>query len=173
MSRPTGLVPALQYADAVKGAWQRFAHSPRSQWFHQTSFRDQLTIDDSEWSRIQRAVVREGELIGYLSASIDRDARRVSQLCAVAFAEHDLGFAVALRAFVVAMRAEFEVLHWSTVAGSPNATLYRRACKTWGGRIIGIQRRSIRLPGGALADLELYELLGMGGRTPSGGTDAT
>lgn len=161
----TVMIPAYHVADELKRLWTDFIYSPRGRWLTITSYRHQLTIDDTEWIRMQRAVICDGRIVGYLGASIDRDVRRVDQLVAANFIGGHTGFALALRAFVRELRSSFEVLHWSAVADAPSAAMYRRATR-YGVRVVGVQRRAVRLTDGSLHDLELYEILGDGGRQP-------
>lgn len=160
------LVPAWTERARLSAAMNVFESSPRWATFYQSSARAEGTVDAEDWNRIQRVSVSSdgSTVLGYLSARIDRDVRRVQELCAIAFVEGSMEWAIDLRAFVRDLVTEFEVVHWSAVADGANAAMYRRAVERMGGRVVGRFARSGRQPGGRIVDVEWYELLGRGGR---------
>jgi hypothetical protein len=159
------LVPAWTERARLAEAFAAFERSSRWRSLYCRSTRTEWKIEDTDWSFIQRASVSaDGVLLGYVSADIDRDNREAMNLLAVSFVEHSVEWAIDLRAFVRGLVAEFEVVHWCTVAETPNAAMYRRAVEKAGGRVVGTFARRGRLPGGRLVDVEWYELLGRGGR---------
>lgn len=159
-------VPAWIERARLSAAMNAFDASPRAAALYQSSAQDEGTVDGNDWSRIQRvSLSADGStVLGYLSAKIDRDVRRVQELCAISFEPGSVEWAIDLRGFVRDLVAEFEVVHWSAVADSPNAAMYRRAVERLGGRVVGRFSRGGRRLGGRIIDVEWYELLGRGGR---------
>lgn len=148
---------------AALGAFQ---DSARSRDLYHSSYRFEFKIGESEWECLQRAsVAADGSLLGYLSASVDRDNREVTNITAISFVEGSVEWAVDLRRFMSNLVAEFEVVHWSALADTPNAVMYRRAAERLGGRVCGRFERRARRPGGQLAAVEWFEILGNGGRS--------
>jgi hypothetical protein len=159
------LVPAWLERPRLAEAIATFERSARWRSLYCRSNRSEFKIEDNDWSYIQRAsVAADGSLLGYVSADIDRDNREAQNILAIAFEPGAFEWAIDLRAFVRGLVAEFEVVHWCTIAGTPNAEMYRRAVERAGGRVVGTFARRGRTPGGRLVDVEWYELLGQGGR---------
>jgi hypothetical protein len=155
------IVPAWTERARLAAAMLDFERGSRWRSFYQSSSRDEGTVDTDDWNRIQRVSVdADGAIVGYLSARVDRDVRRVRELCAIAFVEHSVTWAIDVRSFVRGLVAEFEAVHWSAIADTPNAAMYRRAVELHGGRVVGRFSRAGRRPGGQIVDVEWYELIG-------------
>lgn len=140
-----------------------FRDDRRSRWFYVTSFRRKFEVAADDWSQVQRVSVEDGRVVGFLEATVDRETRGVSNLSVVNFEPGNVTFAMDLRRFMLGLVAEFVVVRWSCVSGSPNEELWGRAAEAMGGRRVGMAQRYHRMPGGELADAVFFEVLGRGG----------
>lgn len=155
------IAPAILYADALTKLHPRAMFEKRTNFYSLGSWRSfKLIIADDDWANIQRVSVRDEEVHGFLSASIDRDIPSVSELSAISYRPGSPTFARDLAAFVGGLCVDrWERVAWSVVIGNPIEPMYDRMCERLGGRIIGTQRRYVRTHDGVLRDRKLYEVI--------------
>lgn len=155
------LEPAILHADALAKLHPRALFEPRANFYVATSWRSfKTTLEDTEWNYIQRVSVRDGEVHGYLYASVDRDIPCISELGAISYLPGSPTFARDLAAFVGWLCVDrWERVAWSVIVGNPIEPMYDRMCERLGGRVIGTQRKTVRTPDGVLRDRKLYEVL--------------
>lgn len=101
-----------------------------------------------------------GEIIGFISYEINREANYAYSLGIVNFSEDQITFGVDLGK---AMRDIFEKfafnkLKFSVVVGNPIEGSYDKAMKRYGGRIVGVDKMETRLADGKLYDVKRYEI---------------
>jgi hypothetical protein len=147
----------------VAAFFDAFRDDPRSEWFYGGANASAWDAATTDWAEMQRVSCVGDEIHGYLCAYLDRDVRSVTNIAAVCFVPGSLLFPRDLERFVRALMAEFVVVRWSCVAGSPNEAIYRRGVEHIGGACVGRASRWWRLPGGALADAVFFEVLGTSG----------
>lgn len=129
------LVPsALVRQQLIEAATAAFAADPSRLRFYRVGAASSWvpTIEDSDWNAIQRAVVLDGRVLGWCSASVDREALTVTQIGAVSFG-YSLPYARALGEFMCSLRREFRAIRWTCVVGNPAAAGYRRWAERAGG----------------------------------------
>lgn len=118
-------------------------------------------MKDDSWARLQFvSLARDGRVIGYINASIDREANNITQLGIISFEPGNL-CARDIRAFAkgLFLKFRFNKVCFSAIVGSPVARTYDRLAANYGGRVVGVWRDETRLWDGLLYDVKLYEIL--------------
>ena len=153
---------AFVHQDALNKAWQRCIHNERFKFYNFGShFGYEIKCSDSTWDCLQMVSVNKtGDIIGYLSASLDRANDKVSAIGALNFFDINLTFSKDFRNFLDELFTvhRFRKIEWFVVVGNPAEAMYDKIVKKYGGRITGLERESVRLYDGAYYDVKSYEL---------------
>jgi hypothetical protein len=158
------LVPAITVEDQINEQLQRHAFDERLKYYF-TSGREQLKLEirENAWFYLQAASLSEdGEVLGYVSASTDRQNHVVEDLQAIRFPE-EFSYVFA-RDFHEYLRSLFEKWNfskvaWRSAACNPKTGMYRRMADRYGGGQVGRQKRHRCLPDGRKVDLLLFEVM--------------
>lgn len=152
------LAPAFYHKDALLAAYAKTMGDPTYLWWSNVSYATyQFDIRDTSWEREQWVSLDGGTIVGFLSAHIDRDVRRVSQLSIARLGSSPV-FTLDLLRFIRSLR-RYRSVTWSVVVGNPVEAQYDALCARFGGRIVGTYHQSTRLSDGRLYDEKWYEVL--------------
>jgi hypothetical protein len=119
-------------------------------------------LDEDSENRLQFVSVHNGEIIGYLTASINRQINAVSSLSAVNFTgrpnkEFSFDFA---RFFIdLFEKFNFSKINFGVVVGNPAEKLYDQFIANHGGRVAGLYLQDVRCWDGNIYDWKVYEVL--------------
>lgn len=157
----------LEYAIAHKEALQavrlKVLDDPNFFWFEQGVYVElEKDLDSSTWSKIQKVSLCDGEVIGYLSASISRADQSVTQIAAANFTkEISVTFSRDFRDFLSSLleHYRFHKVSWSVIVGNPAEAMYDKVVEHHGGRIVGQWREDIVMRDGRRYDEKWYEIL--------------
>lgn len=107
--------------------------------------------DNGDWNTIARVVFAEGIVIGYVSASIDRESDSVADVTLLSLTPGvRTDFALAVRSFMIRLRREFRSVRWSCVEGSPHENGYRRMAERMDGKQLGVWPDRCRMSDGVI-----------------------
>lgn len=106
------------------------------------------------------SVDEDDNIRGFLRANIDRSPNKVSCLGVVNFYETNVVFAKDLYQFLKDLFEKFKFykIEFCVVIGNPIEKMYDKYIQKYGGNIVGIFRKSVRLQGGEFADIKHYEI---------------
>ncbi|MEL7609505.1 MAG: hypothetical protein AAGU74_08350 [Bacillota bacterium] len=153
---------AFAHQEALNKAWQKCIHSEHFKYYCISPHFDlEIKCSDNTWDSLQMVSMSEaGEIIGYMSASLDRAGDMVSGISAINFGDMSLTFSRDLMGFLVALFEvhRFRKVEWSVIVGNPAEVMYDRIVKKYGGRITGLRRETVRLYDGRYYDMKSYEL---------------
>lgn len=142
----------------------------RSVWFKDrykywtcSNFNEDYKVNTSTWVNHEFVSIRNGRVIGYIGYSIDRaDLDSAYALNIINFEERpsvtfarDLGNALT----DIFEKYKLRKLSFSVVIGNPIEKSYDKMCNMYGGRIVGVKKKHVRLIDGELYDEKLYEVL--------------
>ena len=129
-------------------------------------------LSDDTWGSLQLISVYDGQIKGFLAATIDRDTLNINNLNAVKFCDgHDEEFAADMaRVFKFCLK-HFRAIHWTCASGSPTEVIYGKIAKNFGGTAINANPNFYRLRDGRFADCISFYV--PGSRDPDGLTDIT
>jgi hypothetical protein len=131
-------------------------------YYHNSCYRDKFTVKDSSWNKHEFVSLHNGEVIGYLAYSIDREIYSASSLGIINFYnDANLTFVKDLHKFLqdIFDKFNFNKINFTVVVGNPIEKSYDRFVQKYGGRIVGFRKNDIRLIDNSLVDLKLYEIL--------------
>lgn len=154
-------MPSILVKQALVSAAERtLAADPgRLRWYRLGSSAAWLpSPEESDWHRIHRTVMLGDAVLGWCSASIDREAQTVTEVGAVSL-QYSLPYARALDGWMHGLRREFRALRWTCVVGNPAAAGWRRWAERAGGGELCLLRRYALLDGRPV-DVHLFEVLG-------------
>ena len=151
---------AYEYKDQLSKLYVQAMSDPKYKFLRCEGYTDfTISIDDTTWSRHQYVSVNsKGEVIGYLSASIDNTVPIVSSLYIANFYERNVTFSKDFYAFLDTLMTRYSKVSFTVVVGNPAETMYDRVIKKYGGRVVGIKEDHVSIDG-ALYDFKMYEIL--------------
>jgi hypothetical protein len=155
---------ALDYAEELKRADRASWRDPKYKWYHLGGFNENIVVDENTWSRYQMVSVdKDNNVIGYLSADVDRSSDYLFRLRAINYTDKcNLVFAKDMYDFFrfVFVERGSRRMEWSVVVGNPIEKMYDKFCRKVNGNIVGICHKSVKLMDGQYADLKTYEVFG-------------
>ena len=121
-------------------------------------------IETDTWNKLQYVSIdpKTGEVIGYISASIDRICHYAHSLVAINYTKKpNIIFS---KDFVTFIKQLFEVykfnkVQWSVLINNPAEKMYDRFIEKHNGRIVGIYKEETYTFDHELCDKKLYEIL--------------
>lgn len=140
----------------------------RSTWFSEkykfwtcTNYHEDYQIAENTWDNHQFVSLdSSGEVIGYIGYEIDRAYDVVNGLNIINFTDDKITFGIDVGN---ALRDIFEKFHFrkltfTVIIGNPIEKTYDRLIEKYHGRIVGIQKKQVRLIDGEFYDRKLYEV---------------
>lgn len=151
---------AGKYEEQLQKLFADIAFDEKYKFYYGCSYRDKYKATESTWSKHEFVSINNGEIIGYLSYSIDRDFDLVSGLTIINFKETNIIFAKDLKQFLIDIfeKFNFRKLNWGVYVGNPIEKSYDKMCIKYGGRIVGVRKENARLIDGKYYDFKMYEI---------------
>lgn len=154
----------LEFAQNYKEALEKKKHETwgkEKYWYYNCcSYFSNIEIDDNTWSNMQFVSVdKEGNILGYLAYSIDREARFVDNLAIINFTDNPaFGIDVMRMIKNIFEKYRYRKIEFFVVVGNPIEPKYDRLVSQYGGRIVGTFKEHFMLPDGELYDYKMYEI---------------
>ena len=155
---------AYSYKDILQKKFEEIMFKEYYKYYNNDCYYDyDCTPKDSSWNALQFVSIdKENNVVGYLSANINRSDNKISALEIVNF-DHkcNITFAKDLHTFLLDLfeKFNFRKICWGVVVGNPIEKMYDKYCLKYGGSIVGTHKRHIKLYDGELYDYKLYEIL--------------
>jgi hypothetical protein len=153
---------AYAYQEKLDKMWQSIVFTEKYQFYNYgTYWNYRIKVDDGSWDRIQMVSVDKNDnVLGYLSATCDRTANKISAVGAINFAGVNLTFSKDFYDFLSSLfnKFGFRKIEWCVVIGNPAEKLYDKIIKKYGGRVVGVQHESTVVSDGTVCDVKEYEL---------------
>lgn len=156
------LEAAIIHENELRMLFRRTWYKERYKFWNCANYYEEWSASESTWVKHQFASVRSGEVIGYIGYDINRaDADEVYALNIINFEDHpsitfarDLGNALK----DIFEKYKLRKLSFSVVVGNPIEKSYDKICEKYGGRIVGVKKKQVRLIDGLFYDEKLYEV---------------
>ena len=129
---------------------------------HCSVYRDDFKLPDSTFDLHSFVSLYGREIIGYISYNIRRIEGIVSGMCIEHFGKgYDYTFGRDVFCCIrdIFEKFRFNKIDFAVVIGNPVEKTYDRLVKRYGGRIVGIMEKDVRLMDGLLYDVKQYEIL--------------
>lgn len=152
---------ALVYKDKLLKEYQNIIYDDHFKYYNCSSYWEIPKIDESTWNNIQLVSVDKNDnVIGYLTANIDRECNYINGLGIASFNGLNITFSKDLYQFLIDLflKYGFNKISFKVVLGNPAEKMYDKYIKKYGGRIIRVRLRHNRLQDGNFYDEKLYEI---------------
>ncbi|WP_313578580.1 hypothetical protein [Lacrimispora sp.] len=153
---------ALNHEEELKKKFRSTWFSEKYKYWTFTNYSDELQIAESTWVHHQFASLDStGEVIGYIGYDIDRASDLVYGLNIINFTDKKVIFGIDVGNVLrdIFEKFNFRKLTFSVAVGNPIESSYDRMIGKYNGRIVGIQKKQVRLIDGQFYDRKLYEIL--------------
>lgn len=137
------------------------AFDEKYKFYNANSYYDYNTnLADSSWNQLDFVSMKNNEIIGFLSAKIDRGNDSVSSLRIINFYEMNLTFSKDFHQFLTDLftKFNFRKICFSVVIGNPAEKMYDKYIREYSGRIVGTYKEEVKLYDGKYYDFKVYEL---------------
>jgi hypothetical protein len=158
------LAPATLHEDQLTRQYKEAVCDDHFKFYMGTSYRNyNLEIQRNDWNVIQRVSIdKGGKLIGFMSASIDRESRVVGSFGILNFTKKtNIIWSMDIVKFIRELRDQYDASKFEFVGfvGSDAERMYRRFIEKHGGNIAGTLRRTALLIDGNYYDSTLFEIM--------------
>lgn len=151
---------AKKYSDEINDFIMDYSNRKYLKYYTAAYFQEKEFSPD-EWNSISVVSVRDGKVLGFFSAGIDRTSYNVSNFGVVNMSKTpDPTLTRDLFDFIDEL---FEVYKFGKIdffcyVGNPAEKQYDKAIEKLGGRIVGIREKEQKLYDGTMADQKIYEI---------------
>ncbi len=156
------LKPAVLYEEQLKAVYSSIAFEEKYKFHNQSNYFDfDISLETNTWNKIQFVSVDQNDkIIGFLSASIDRGDEVVRSLLVINFCEINYVFSKDFYTFLddLFTKFNFRKVKFSVVVGNPAEEMYDKYIKKYGGSVIGVAKKDVRLQDNKYYDCKLYEI---------------
>lgn len=155
---------ALQYKDELLAKYINTWMNERFMYYHD-SWYSELCIADNTWDKHQFVSVNDNnEVVGFIHYKVYRNTNDCDSLGIIGFSDNVLdrtcfGMDVGTAITDIFEKFRFRKLSFSVVIGNPIESTYDRLVEKYGGRIVGTQKKEVKLVDGEYYDSKLYEIL--------------
>ena len=158
------LAQAILYEEQLKKQYIAAICDDYYKFYMATSYRNFTpNVQNNDWSTIQRVSIgKDGQVIGYMSAEIDRDSKVVNRLGLLNFTKQiNVIFAQDFIKFIRELRDRYDASKFGFMAfvGGDAERMYRKFIKRHGGNIVGTFKRTVKLIDGKYYDATMFEIM--------------
>jgi hypothetical protein len=155
---------AYYYNTKIQEEYQNIVYNEKFKFFCCSSYWSFKFEDcsSSNWFQIEYVSVDKNDnVIGFLGAEVERDINKVKSLRIINFKDKcNVTFSKDLHKFLIELFTvhNFNKINFSVVCGNPIEKMYDKYCAKYGGRIVGICKKDVKLTDGKLYDYKIYEI---------------
>lgn len=121
-----------------------------------------IRVDDSDDRNVDRVSVdRYGSLLGFISATIERDCNIIVNVYLMSFTDRaSIVFAKDCLLFIEQLRENYSIIRFNAIAGTKAEELWQRTMRKLGGREVGRFTNDSRLTDHRIRDTVFFEIPG-------------
>lgn len=152
---------AIKYKEQLKYKFYNIWFQEKYKYYNSSCYYSDFELDDETWNNHQFVSLKNNNILGYISYDINRQTNNAYCLGIINFEEKpSITFSVDLRTVLTDIfeKFKFNKLSFYVVVGNPIEKSYDKLVKKYGGRIVGIEKKEVRLIDGNLYDKKLYEI---------------
>ena len=153
---------AINHEDELRKKFRSTWFSEKYKFWTCTNYHEDFKLAESTWVDHQFVSLdSSGKVIGYISYSIDRADDLVYGLSIINFTDNKVTFGIDVGNVIqdIFEKFHFRKLNFIVVVGNPIESTYDRMIEKYHGRIVGVQKKQVRLFDGRFYDKKLYEIL--------------
>jgi len=154
------LVAAINYADELIQLTNGLWFTEKYMYWNADAYYQKIQISEDSWNKHQFVSVADGNVIGFISYTIDRAADSVTNLSIANFTEDSVTFGrdVYRALSDIFLKFNFRKLSYSVVVGNPIEKQYDKLTKKFHGRIVGTEKSHFKLIDNKFYDYKSYEI---------------
>jgi hypothetical protein len=156
------LKPAYTYKDKLQEVYNSIIFKDKYKYYNFNNYWEyEVKLSTDSWNNIEMVSIdKNGNVIGFLKANIERSTEKVSSLGVINFYDKNIVFSRDLYQFLVDLfnTYNFRKIEWTVVIGNKAEYMYDRIVNKYGGRVVGVKRCSTKLIDGKYYDVKLYEI---------------
>lgn len=152
---------AKKHEDELKKIFNDIAFDLYYQFAFCRTFREEISIPDNTHWQNDFVSVNKDKIIGYINYNINRTAGVVYDLQIIHFgADNSYTFTKDILTAIddIFEKYKFNKIKFDVIVGNPIEPVYDRLMNEFGGRIVGINKKDIKLLDGNIYDIKHYEL---------------
>lgn len=156
--------PAILFQKELEESYAKAICDPFFKFYNGASYRDfTIRIAKDDWNTIQRVSVdSSNNIIGLMIAEFDRDSRIVRNIGIMNFTKQPNAiFSKDLLDFMRELRDEYQANKFEFIGyvESPSEKMYRKFISKYGGRVVGVSRRTQKLIDGMYYNATYFEIM--------------
>jgi RimJ/RimL family protein N-acetyltransferase len=152
---------ANKYEKELQELFMNTWYDEKYKYYH-SQYADLYQANNSNWDD-HHFVSKDnsGNIIGFISYTIDRQCNFVSNIGAVNFSDNKITFGKDLMTAIAGMfdKFNFNKINFGVTVGNPIERSYDRLVQKYGGRVLGIYKDNRRLIDNQLYDSKVYEIM--------------
>lgn len=157
---------AYKYEEEIKQLMIETWYDPYYMYFYMSPYHDlfELPKNEGDWNyRGFVSINNNHKLIGYIGYNINRDHNKVSNIEIINFnslTKNKITFGKDVVKVIDDIFCKFNIrkIEFAVIVGNPVEKTYDRLVKRYGGNIIGIKHKSVKLMDGQYYDQKEYEI---------------
>lgn len=160
------LLPAILVKNELEELYKTTWFDDRYMYFHNGVYADNLQISDNTYKCHQFASIYNGNVIGYIGYAVSRPDDAVAGIAAIHFMDtpysnSSIVFGVDLYHALrdIFEKYKFRKISFTVTRGNPIEKSYDKLIKKYGGRIVGVYHKDVRLTDGEYHDQKIYEIM--------------
>ena len=155
------LVPAVKYKDQIENLQYDIWFNDKYKYWNADVYYARIDIDETTWDRHQFVSVHNDNVIGFISYDISRSDNTVHNLNIINFSDNKTIFGLDVRRAIIDIfeKFKFRKLLFHCIVGNPIESTYDKLVDKYGGRIVGIYKKDVKLIDGEYYDKKQYEIL--------------
>jgi hypothetical protein len=160
MKNEAKLIPAYFYKDELQKIYAQEIYKEKYKFASSSCYQELiLKIEENSWLKEQYVILLDDRIIGYCSASINRETDSISNLFILNFSNEVESFAAGLTHFFNLFLDRFNKINFSVIIGNTTEKFYDKLLDIpeFHGRIIGVFKNEVKLMDNKLYDLKWYE----------------
>lgn len=151
---------AIKYKEQLEYLSQSMWFNEKYKYWNSSVYYDVIVPDNTTWDRHQFVSAKDGRVIGYISYQISRHENIAHSLSIINFTDDIVTFGLDLGR---ALKDIFEKFHFYKLAffvivGNPVEKTYDRMIERYGGHIVGIMKKDVKLIDNQYYDKKMYEI---------------
>lgn len=153
---------ALNHKEELQKKFRSTWFSEKYKFWNCANYYGDRQLADSTWNDHQFVSINiDREVIGYIGYWIDREDDLIEGLNIINFTENKVTFGIDVGNAIrdIFEKFHFRKLNFTVVVGNPIESTYDRMVEKYHGRIVGVQKKHVRLFDGQFYDKKLYEIL--------------
>lgn len=151
---------AIKYKEQLEKLQYNIWFKDKYKFWNNDTYYDAMTIDDSTWERHQFVSIKDDNVIGYISYSVNRRCNYAHSLSIMNFTDDKMTFGMDLGQVLqdIFEKYNFRKLDFCVVVGNPIEKSYDKIVKKYNGRIVGTFKDDVKLIDNKYYDIKHYEV---------------